>query len=120
MVPHSVRVGADGQAQPEARAKQCPPCLRRSTKLRLEATLFREPKLGVILMNRLFILLFIAVAALVRPLAEERPNFILCMADDQGWGDTGYNGHPLLKTPVMVEMARTGLRFAPSHPSPAS
>ena len=62
-------------------------------------------------MNRLFILLFIAVAALVRPLAEERPNFILCMADDQGWGDTGYNGHPLLKTPVMDEMARNGLRF---------
>ena len=62
-------------------------------------------------MNRLFILLFIAVAALARPLAEERPNFILCMADDQGWGDTGYNGHPLLKTPVMDEMARTGLRF---------
>ena len=62
-------------------------------------------------MNRLFILLFIALAALARPLAEERPNFILCMADDQGWGDTGYNGHPLLKTPVMDEMARTGLRF---------
>ena len=62
-------------------------------------------------MNRLFILLFIAVAALARPLADERPNFILCMADDQGWGDTGYNGHPLLKTPVMDEMAQTGLRF---------
>lgn len=62
-------------------------------------------------MNRLFILLFIALAALARPLADERPNFILCMADDQGWGDTGYNGHPLLKTPVMDEMARTGLRF---------
>ena len=62
-------------------------------------------------MNRLFILLLIAAAALARPLAEERPNFILCMADDQGWGDTGYNGHPLLKTPVMDEMARTGLRF---------
>ena len=62
-------------------------------------------------MNRLFILLFIALAALARPLADKRPNFILCMADDQGWGDTGYNGHPLLKTPVMDEMARTGLRF---------
>ena len=62
-------------------------------------------------MNRLFILLFIALAALARPLADERPNFILCMADDQGWGDTGYNGHPLLKTPVMDEMAQTGLRF---------
>lgn len=43
--------------------------------------------------------------------AAERPNIILAMADDQGWGDMAYNGHPLLKTPVFDEMARTGLRF---------
>jgi hypothetical protein len=29
----------------------------------------------------------------------KRPNIILVMADDQGWGQTGYNGHSLLKTP---------------------
>lgn len=40
-----------------------------------------------------------------------RPNVILCMADDQGWGDVGYNGHPHLKTPVLDEMAASGLRF---------
>jgi arylsulfatase A-like enzyme len=40
-----------------------------------------------------------------------RPNIILAMTDDQGWGDVGYNGHPHLKTPVLDEMARTGLRF---------
>ncbi len=40
-----------------------------------------------------------------------RPNFVLCMADDQGWGDAGYQGHPVLKTPVLDEMARSGLRF---------
>jgi len=62
-------------------------------------------------MKRLFILILISSAAWARPLADERPNFVLCMADDQGWGDTGYNGHPVLKTPVMDEMARTGLRF---------
>jgi len=28
--------------------------------------------------------------------AAKKPNVILCMTDDQGWGDTGYNGHPLL------------------------
>jgi len=33
------------------------------------------------------------------------------MADDQGWGDTGYNGHPELKTPNLDEMARSGLRL---------
>ncbi len=40
-----------------------------------------------------------------------RPNFVFCMADDQGWGDAGYQGHPVLKTPVLDEMARSGLRF---------
>ena len=41
----------------------------------------------------------------------EVPNIILAMADDLGWGDTGYNGHPNLRTPYLDEMARTGLRF---------
>ncbi len=33
------------------------------------------------------------------------------MTDDQGWGDTGYNGHPVLKTPNLDAMAAAGLRF---------
>ena len=40
-----------------------------------------------------------------------RPNIILCMADDQGWGEMGYYGHPELKTPVFDEMAAGGVRF---------
>ena len=42
---------------------------------------------------------------------QDRPNVILCMADDQGWGDTGYNGHPFLKTPQLDLMSESGLRF---------
>ena len=38
---------------------------------------------------------------------ELRPNFVLAMADDQGWGDMGYNGHPVVKTPNFDELART-------------
>jgi arylsulfatase A-like enzyme len=40
-----------------------------------------------------------------------RPNIVLVMADDQGWGDTGYNGHPELKTPQLDELAKSGVRF---------
>ncbi len=40
-----------------------------------------------------------------------KPNIILCMTDDQGWGDTGYNGHPVLKTPSLDAMAGEGIRF---------
>lgn len=41
----------------------------------------------------------------------KRPNIILLMADDQGWGDTGYNGHSYLKTPSLDAMAANGAQF---------
>ena len=40
-----------------------------------------------------------------------KPNIVLCMADDQGWGDMAYNGHPTLKTPSFDAMAAEALRF---------
>ncbi len=40
-----------------------------------------------------------------------KPNILLVMADDQGWGQTGYNNHPVLETPHLDAMARSGLRF---------
>ena len=43
--------------------------------------------------------------------STKRPNIILVMADDQGWGQTGYNNHPILKTPNLDAMAKAGLRF---------
>ncbi len=52
------------------------------------------------------------VSSAVRSLsAAELPNIILCMADDQGWGDVGYYGKSPVKTPVLDEMAAAGLRF---------
>lgn len=56
--------------------------------------------------------------------AAPRPNIILAMADDMGWGDVSYNSmtvtladgspHPdqgWIQTPVMDEMAASGLQF---------
>ena len=43
--------------------------------------------------------------------AAGKTNFVLCMTDDQGWGDVGYNGHPELKTPELDKMAAAGIRF---------
>ena len=52
--------------------------------------------------------------------AADTPNVILLMGDDHGWDEVAYNGHPHLHTPVLDEMATTGLRldrFYSGHPS---
>lgn len=38
-----------------------------------------------------------------------RPNVILLMADDLGWGDVGYNGNPVVMTPAIDLMAEEGV-----------
>jgi len=42
---------------------------------------------------------------------KRRPNIVLVMADDQGWGDMGYYNHPYVKTPNFDAMARVSLRL---------
>lgn len=52
--------------------------------------------------------------------AGDLPGIVLLMGDDHGWDETGYNGHPHVRTPVLDEMAATGLRldrFYSAHPS---
>lgn len=57
-------------------------------------------------------LFLLALAPVLGPArAAERPNFVLCMTDDQGWGDVSYNGLAAARTPNLDEMAAAGLRF---------
>ncbi len=43
--------------------------------------------------------------------ADAKPNIVLVMTDDQGWGDSGYNGHPDLKTPHLDALSQQGVTF---------
>jgi arylsulfatase A-like enzyme len=62
--------------------------------------------------SRLFIIFFnLFLIGCFQKEMIQRPNIILIMTDDQGWGQTGYYNHPLLKTPNLDEMANNGLRF---------
>ena len=43
--------------------------------------------------------------------AAEKPNVILIMCDDLGWGDVGFNGNKTIRTPHLDAMAKAGLKF---------
>lgn len=43
---------------------------------------------------------------------NETPNIILIMADDLGYGDTGFNGNTIIQTPNLDQMAKEGVKFS--------
>ena len=57
------------------------------------------------------VLLFIPLLFTINSLSAAKPNVVLVMADDQGWGQMGYMNHPALKTPHLDAMSENGLRF---------
>ena len=43
--------------------------------------------------------------------SDERPNVIVILTDDQGWGDLSFNGNTNLRTPNVDRLAREGVSF---------
>ncbi len=43
--------------------------------------------------------------------SDRRPNVVLVVTDDQGWGDVHSHGNSLIDTPVMDRLAEQGARF---------
>jgi len=50
--------------------------------------------------------------------SSERPNVILIMTDDQGYGDMACHGNPVLKTPNLDQLHGESVRFTDFHVSP--
>ncbi len=57
-------------------------------------------------------------AASAAPLAGRRPNIILILTDDQGYGDLGRNGNPVIQTPRLDRFYDEAVRFEDFHVSP--
>ncbi|MEO2015106.1 MAG: arylsulfatase [Fuerstiella sp.] len=74
-------------------------------------------------MNNLltFVLAAIVATGLVQaeePINTSRPNVILIMTDDQGYGDLSCHGHPWLRTPNLDELHAESVRLTDYHVSP--
>ncbi|MBK1879912.1 arylsulfatase [Pelagicoccus mobilis] len=51
-------------------------------------------------------------------LFADRPNVVLVMTDDQGYGDLSCTGNPILKTPALDALYEQSTRFTDFHVSP--
>ena len=75
--------------------------------------------------SRLAALLSLPLAALwpitapAKTAADSRPNIIVILADDIGWGDAGCYGAAKIRTPNIDRLAREGRRFVNGHASAA-
>src|SRR2546425_11934176 len=66
-----------------------------------------------------FISRYFLIAAVLLTLAgaisaaepTKKPNILVILADDQGWGDLSLNGNANLRTPHIDSLARDGARF---------
>lgn len=63
-----------------------------------------------------FILIFLFVAcnspsSETTDQPEEKPNFVIFLCDDLGYGDLSSYGHPVIKTPHLDQLAKEGIRF---------
>ncbi len=71
-------------------------------------------------MKTLVILIFTLVSATVLAADSKRPNILMCVADDWGFGHAGVYGDPVVKTPNFDRVAREGALFQHAHCAAAS
>src|SRR5579885_1444239 len=46
---------------------------------------------------------------------KRRPNFVIILADDLGYGDLACYGHPTIRTPNLDRMAADGQRYTSAY-----
>jgi arylsulfatase A-like enzyme len=71
-------------------------------------------------LRSLFLIFGITLGGVVQMVAQEneRPNVIIIITDDQGYGDLGYTGNPHVKTPNIDAFASESIRFNNFYVSP--
>lgn len=69
-------------------------------------------------MTRRELLIASALAPFAQAAPHKRPNIVLFVSDDQGFGDLSLHGNPVLHTPNLDRIARQGAEFTQFHVNP--
>ena len=69
-------------------------------------------------MRWIFFFSILSLMTCHRPSIEKRPNVVLILTDDQGWGDLSLHGNELLHTPHLDQLAKDGAQFERFYVSP--
>ncbi len=98
------------RAEPRAESHQARPAVFQPYGSGMPRRLLRWP----------IAVLAFAIFATLRPAAfgapaAPRPNFLVILCDDLGWGDLAGYGHPHIRTPHLDALARQGIRFTDAY-----
>ncbi|MFC1762065.1 arylsulfatase [Planctomycetota bacterium] len=69
-------------------------------------------------MRTLYTVMFILLVFTGAAFSQDRPNVILILTDDQGYGDFSVHGNPVLQTPVLDKLHEQSIRFTDFHVAP--
>ncbi len=68
--------------------------------------------------NRLLAVFWLFAGTLVLAAQADRPNVIVILTDDQGYGDFGFTGNPVIRTPNLDAMAARSASMSQFYVSP--
>ncbi|NNE91697.1 MAG: arylsulfatase, partial [Verrucomicrobiales bacterium] len=69
-------------------------------------------------MNRFFLFFAAFLIALTAGFSADKPNIVLVITDDQGYGDLSIHGNPVVKTPNLDALAKDSVRLDDYHVAP--
>lgn len=69
-------------------------------------------------MKKFLLALALSVVGSAFSAAPTRPNIVFIITDDQGYGDLGYTGNPVVKTPFIDKLAVGSTNSLLSLPRP--